>query len=147
MGIKKYLLRIWNFWPPFFGAGIKIKSQSADWRRVVVELKLRPWTANYVGTQFGGSMFAMTDAFYMVMLLHNLGSDYVVWDKSANIRFLKPGRTHLTAEFELDELTLSEIKETLSKQPKMDWVRKIQIKDLNGEVVAEVEKTIYIKKK
>lgn len=147
MNFKKYLLSIWNFWPPFFGAGIKIKSRSQDWRKMVVELKLRPWTSNYVGTQFGGSMFAMTDAFYMVMLLRNLGSDYWVWDQSASIRFLKPGKTHLTAEFELDAKTLDEIRLTLTTQPKMHWQRTVHIKDLYGEIVAEVDKVIYIKRK
>ncbi len=147
MGWKQYLLRIWNFWPPFFGAGIKVQYADAKWRRLVVELKLRPWTSNYVGTQFGGSMFAMTDAFYMVMLLRNLGKNYVVWDRAATIRFLKPGKTHLTAEFTLEESDISQIKSTLEVQPKMDWHRLVQIKDQAGQIVAEVEKTLYIRKK
>jgi len=147
MKIKQHLLKFWNFWPPFFGAGIKVKSVDSQWRQMVIELKLRPWTSNYVGTQFGGSMFAMTDAFYMVMLLRNLGREYIVWDKSATIRYLKPGRTHLRAIFHLSEDDIMQIKEVLKTQKKMDWTRKVEIKDLNGEVVAEVDKVVYIRKK
>lgn len=147
MKIKRYLLKLWNFWPPFFGAGIKVKSADEAYRNLRVELKLRPWTSNYVGTQFGGSLFAMTDAFYMVMLLRNLGKDYVVWDRSATIRYLKPGRTHVYADFNLTEQDLSDIKTQLKQTAKMDWHRKVQIKDLNNELIAEVDKVIYIRRK
>ena len=42
-----------------------------------VEMKLRWWNANYVGTHFGGSLFAMTDAFYMLMVMAKLGKELV----------------------------------------------------------------------
>lgn len=147
MKFKKYLLKFWNFWPPFFGAGIKVKDVSEDWRFLRAELKLRPWTSNYVGTQFGGSMFSMTDAFYMVMLVRNLGKDYIVWDKSATIRFLKPGKTHLSADFKITEEDLQHIKNRLTTEKKMDWHRTIQIKDQTEQVIAEVDKVIYIRMK
>src|SRR5207248_567645 len=91
--MKRVLLYLWNFWPPFWGAGIKIDVISPDYKYVRTRLKRRPWTKNIVSTQFGGSIYAMTDPIYMVMLLMLLGRDYIVWDKAANIRFRKPGRT------------------------------------------------------
>jgi len=75
-----------NLWPPSLGAGIRVKHIAPDMKAVDVEVKLRWWNANYVGTHFGGSLFAMTDAFYMLMLMANLGRDYIVWDKAASIR-------------------------------------------------------------
>jgi hypothetical protein len=61
-GKKSRALRRWvNFWPPFLGMGIRIVHIAPDMKAVDVEMKLRFWNANYVGTQFGGSLFAMTD--------------------------------------------------------------------------------------
>ena len=88
-------LRRWiNFWPPFLGAGIRIQQIAPDLKSVDVEMKLRWWNANYVGTQFGGSLFAMTDAFYMLMLMANLGSDYMGWDKAASISLPNARKRH-----------------------------------------------------
>lgn len=89
----------------------------------------------------------MADAFYMLMLIRNLGRDYTVWDKSAHISYLKPGKTDLFAEFNLSEEDLSEIKSTLETQKSMLWNRKVEIKDANGQLIAEVNKEIHIRKK
>jgi hypothetical protein len=96
---KSTLLKWMSYWPPFFGAGIRIREISDDFTYVRVEMKLRFWNRNYVGTHFGGSLYSMVDPFYMLMLIENLGRDYIVWDKSASIRFLKPGRGRVSAEF------------------------------------------------
>ena len=87
------LRRAVNLWPPFLGAGIRVTHVAPDMKAIDVEMKLRWWNANYVGTHFGGSLFAMTDAFYMLMLMANLGRGYIVWDKAATIRYRKPGKT------------------------------------------------------
>jgi len=75
---KRHLRWLINLWPPFLGAGIRVTRLQPDWKAIDVEMKLRFWNANYVGTHFGGSLYAMTDPFYMLMLIENLGSDYVV---------------------------------------------------------------------
>lgn len=147
MGFKKYVLRFWNFWPPFFGVGIKIQKVTEDYRYMKIRLKLRFWNSNYVGTQYGGSMFSMTDPFYMVMLLRNLGSNYIVWDKSASIRYIKPGKTDVFAEFKLTQEILDDIIQKVNEQGKIDWVTEIDILDKNNELIAKVEKTLYIRKK
>ena len=89
----------------------------------------------------------MTDPFYMVMFLQNLGSEYIVWDKAASIRYLKPGRTDVVAHFQLTEEILNGVRKTLETQEKMDWTTTVQIKDLKGEVIAEVDKIVYIRRK
>jgi acyl-coenzyme A thioesterase PaaI-like protein len=107
-----HALRRWiNLWPPFLGAGIRVKRIAPDMKAVDVEMKLRWWNANYVGTHFGGSLFAMTDAFYMLMLMTQLGRDYIVWDKAATIRYKKPGRGKVRAEFRLSDAQIEDIRE------------------------------------
>lgn len=147
MNIKPYILPFMNLWPPFLFAGIKIVKISKDYRLFIVQLKLRFWNSNYVGTQYGGSMFSMSDPFYMMMLMKNLGPSYVVWDKSATIHYLKPGRSDLTTVFQITEEDLNNIRTTLQTQDKMEWNRKIEIKDADGVIVAEVDKVLSIKNK
>lgn len=144
---RRFLLRIINFWPPFFGAGIRVKRIAPDMRAVDVEMKLRFWNANYVGTQFGGSLYSMTDPFHMLMLLENLGRDYIVWDKAACIRFRRPGKGKVKAEFRITEAQLEDIRQQLNVQQKIEPRFVVQVKDESGAVIAEVEKVIYIRRK
>ena len=90
-----------NLWPPFLGAGVRVTRVAGDYREIDVTLKLGLLNRNYFGTQFGGSMFAMTDPFFALMMLRNLGPEYVVWDRAGAIRYLKPGRGDVYARFRL----------------------------------------------
>jgi acyl-coenzyme A thioesterase PaaI-like protein len=147
-GSGRSRLRRWiNFWPPFLGAGIRIVHISSDMKSADVEMKLRWWNANYVGTHFGGSLFAMTDAFYMLMVMANLGSDYIVWDKAASIRYRKPGRGTVRAEFRLSDAVLDDIREKLKTLPKYEPVFRVEVKDEQGSVIAEVEKMLHVRRK
>jgi Domain of unknown function (DUF4442) len=99
--------RLWiTFWPPFLGAGIRVTHIASDVKAIDVEMRLRWWDAHEVGTHFGGSLFARTDAFYMLMLMANLGRDYIVWDEAASIRYRKPGKGTVRAEFRLADAPL-----------------------------------------
>jgi acyl-coenzyme A thioesterase PaaI-like protein len=136
-----------NLWPPFLGMGIRVQHIAPDMKSIDVEMKLRWWNANYVGTHFGGSLFAMTDPFYMLMLMANLGGDYIVWDKAASIRYRKPGRGTVRAEFRLTDAQLDDIREKLKTLPKYEPVFKVEVKDARGTLIAEVEKVLHVKKK
>ena len=136
-----------NLWPPFLGAGIRVKRIASDMKAIDVEMKLRWWNANYVGTHFGGSLFAMTDAFYMLMLMANLGRDYIVWDKAASIRYRKPGKGTVKAEFRISDPQLDEIREKLKTLPKYEPKFTIEVKDEQGVVIAEVEKLLHVRLK
>lgn len=136
-----------NLWPPFLGAGIRVTHIAADMKAVDVEMKLRWWNANYVGTHFGGSLFAMTDAFYMLMLMHHLGDEYTVWDKAASIRYRKPGRGTVRAEFRLSDAQIDDIRGKLKSLPKYEPVFPVAVKDEQGVVIAEVERLVYVRKK
>jgi hypothetical protein len=136
-----------NLWPPFRGAGIRIKRVAPDMKAIDVEMKLRFWNANYVGTHFGRSLFAMTDAFYMLMLMASLGRDYIVWDKAATIRYKKPGRGTVRAEFRLSDSQIDDIREKLKTLPKYEPVFSVEVKDEAGVVIADVEKVLHVRKK
>ncbi len=143
----KWARRLVNFWPPLFFAGIKATHISKDFRRIEVVLKRRLHTRNMVGTQFGGSLFAMTDPWYMMMLTYNLGRDYFVWDKSAHIDFIAPGRTSVKAVFTLDDAILERIREHTADGRKYLPNFAIDIVDDNGQLVARVHRTIYVRTK
>lgn len=136
-----------NFWPPLLGAGIRVDYMAPDYHEVHVSMKLRFWNRNYVNTHYGGSLYSMTDPFYMLMLLQILGRDFIVWDKAASIRFKKPGKGKVSATFKFHPEQIEEIKRQLSEQEKIEPVFKVLVLDEEGAVVAEVEKTLYIKKK
>jgi hypothetical protein len=145
---SSHALRRWiNLWPPFLGAGIRVKRIAPDMKSVDVEMKLRWWNANYVGTHFGGSLFAITDAFYMLMLMANLGRDYIVWDKAASIRYRKPGTGTVRAEFRLTDAQLDDIRDKLKTLPKYEPTFQVEVRDEAREVVAVVEKLLYVRKK
>jgi len=141
------LRRAVNLWPPFLGAGIRVTHVAPDLKAVDVEMRLRWWNANYVGTHFGGSLFAMTDAFYMLMLMANLGRDYIVWDKAASIRYRKPGRSTVRAEFRLSDAQLDDIREKLKTLPKYEPTFTVEVKDEQGTVIAEIQKLLHVKRK
>ena len=146
--IKKRNMRLYmNVWPPFAGAGIRVVRLDADWRAIDVEMKMRFWNANYVGTHYGGSLYSMTDPFYMLMLIENLGRDYIVWDKAATIRFRKPGTGKMRTEFRLTSEKIDEIREALKTERKVEPVFMVEVRDEIGNVIAEVEKTLHVRKK
>ena len=144
---SRRLLRLLRIYPPFLGAGIRVRRMTEDLREVDVEMKLRWWNANYVGTHYGGSLYSMADPFYMLMLIDNLGRDYIVWDKSASIRFRKPGRGTVRAEFRLTQQQLDELRAQVDAQGKIEPTFTVQIRDQQNEVVAEVEKLLHIRRK
>lgn len=144
---QMFLDRLINFYGPFLGAGVKLHSMSKDFRHARVSMKLTFYNRNYMGTQFGGSLYAMVDPWYMLMLIKNLGPEFIVWDKAATIQFKKPGRGTVFAEFNLTEDHLNEIRTTLVAQNKMDYIFKVEIKDKDGTIIALVDKVLYIRRK
>ena len=136
-----------NWWPPFAFAGIRVTRFAPDMREIDVELRMRWWNRNYVGTHFGGSLYAMTDPFYMLMIMQNIGPAYIVWDKAANIRFRRPGRGTVRASFKITEQDLESIRNATSSGEKHEPVFTVQVIDSQGTLVAEVEKILYVRLK
>lgn len=144
---RHLFIKLINFWPPLLGAGIRVRFMNSEFTKVMVSMKLRKYNKNYVGTHFGGSLFAMTDPFYMLMLLKNLGPDYVVWDKSAQIHFRKPGTGTVTAIFELTPELIQSIKTRADTQYKVEPNLTVNVCNEAGEVVAEISRVIYVRRK
>ncbi len=144
---KHLLFKAINLWPPFVGAGIRLKKLSPEFRHVAVEMLLTKWNTNYVGVHFGGSLYAMTDPWFMLMLIEILGRDYIVWDKAASIRFRKPGKGRVRAEFQISDELLAEIKAEVASLGKTEKILNVDIKNSDGETVAEVQKTLWIASK
>ncbi|MBZ0277713.1 MAG: DUF4442 domain-containing protein [Anaerolineae bacterium] len=136
-----------NFFPAYRRTGGRIIYMADDGREARVKVDLNWTTRNYVGTIFGGSMYGAVDPIYMVMLIRVLGSDYIVWDKAAAIRFKKPGKTTLYAHFKVDDAELQAIQDGLMTQPSLDRIYTVDLVDSAGVVHATIEKTIYIRRK
>jgi acyl-coenzyme A thioesterase PaaI-like protein len=138
---------LFRLWPPFRAMGIRVREIAPDFRRVVVELRQKTFNRNWVGTHFGGSMFAMADPFHMLMMMNVLGREYVVWDKAASIRFLKPGRGTLVARFELTQQMVDEVVARTATGEKYEPTYAVDLVNVEGETVARVEKTLHIRRK
>lgn len=137
---------VWKFnlFPAYRGTGGRLVFIADDWSEVRIKLRLTWRTRNYVGTLFGGSLYGAVDPLYMVMLMHRLGPEYVVWDKSAAIRFRRPGRGTLYATFRIDDEELDAIRTAVAVDGKVDRIYIVELVDAEGVVCAAVEKTIYI---
>ena len=146
MASRRWLFRLLSFYPPYLGAGVRVKS-SPDLRTFEVKLRLRFWNRNFVGTHFGGSLYAMCDPFFMLILIEALGPGYVVWDKSATIRFRRPGRGTVAATFHIPQEKIDEIRAAADAGGKVEPVFQAEVMNEKGEVVAEIEKLLYVRLK
>lgn len=144
--LRKQLWKL-NFYPPYIGAGIRLHSVNDDFTCIVMKMKFKWWNRNLVGTQFGGSLYSMTDPFYMFILMEHLGKDFIVWDKAASIKFVSPGKSEVFAKFEIDKVELENIKQTMQSNEKMDFHFKTTITDINDKIVALLDKTVYVRRK
>lgn len=136
-----------NLWPPLLFAGIRCTYISPDFRQINVRLKLHWFNRNYVGVHYGGSLFSMTDPWYMLMLFHVFGKAYYVWDKEAEIDYIKPGKGIVNARFQLDDATIQDIKEKTATGAKYLPEFIVEIRDQQNELVAKVKRTLYVKLK
>ncbi|WP_300437975.1 DUF4442 domain-containing protein [Zoogloea sp.] len=136
-----------NLWPPFIGAGIHVERLAPDYREAVVRMRLGLLNRNYMGTHFGGSLFAMTDPFFALLVMHNLGRDYVVWDKASSIDYKLPGRGTVRARFRITTEQVEDILQATADGQKYEPTFAVDVVNRHGEVVATVEKTIYVRRK
>lgn len=138
------LVTLIRLWPPYLGAGIRVRHP--DDHTFVVRMKLHWWNRNYFGTHFGGSLYAMCDPFFALILARQLGKGYVVWDKAAAIRFVRPGRGTVTATFHLPPAEVEAIRAATDANGKIEPELSVEVVDESGTVVARVEKTLYVRR-
>ncbi|WP_431041089.1 DUF4442 domain-containing protein [Streptomyces sp. P1-3] len=141
------LRRGMNLWPPFLFSGVRVVHMAEDWSSARVRLRMHRFNRNYVGTHFGGSLFAMGDPFWMLLAMNSLGRDYIVWDKAGEIDFVAPGRGDVFADFTLTEERLREIREATADGGKaLPWFEN-EVVAADGTVVARVRKQLYVRRK
>jgi len=138
---------LFNIFPAYRGTGGRVTYIADDFCEVRVRVPLSWRTKNYVGTIYGGSIYGAIDPIYMLMLIHILGPEYVVWDKAATIRFKKPAKDTLFCDFEISRDEIGEIKKLAETERSIDRVYNLELKDKNGVVHAFIEKTLYISKR
>ncbi|HWW62479.1 MAG TPA: DUF4442 domain-containing protein [Thermoanaerobaculia bacterium] len=143
----RFLRWKFNLFPAYRGTGARVTYIAADFREIRVRLPLSWRTRNYVGTIFGGSLYASVDPMYMIMLIQLLGPAYIVWDKAATIRFRKPGRTTLHATVRIDDAELDAIRAAAAGGEPLDRAYHVDLVDRDGVVHASVEKIVYIRRK
>jgi acyl-coenzyme A thioesterase PaaI-like protein len=136
-----------NLWPPFLGAGIRVRRIAPDFREVVVDMPLRLRNRNFFGTHFGGSLYAMCDPFFVLMVVHNLTNEYRVWDKAASIEFVAPGKALVSATFRVTAEDLAEIRNMTAAGDKHLHVFRVDVVDAEELVIARVEKIVYVRRK
>ena len=115
-----------------------------DFSSVEVKIPLSYKNKNYVGTIFGGSLFAATDPIYMVQLIQILGKDYVVWDKSSMVKFKRPANSDAFAVFAFTEDEISKLKADISEKKEVDLIKPVLLKSDEGKLFCEIEKVIYV---
>ena len=141
------LIKKVNIYPPYLGMGIRVKSFRDDFTRFEVELRARWYNRNLFGTHFGGSLYAMSDPFFVFIITMNFGSGYIVWDKSAGIDFLKPAQGTILGIFEIDKDRLEEIRDEVDKLGKNVYQFEANLVDEAGQTVARVRKEVHVRSK
>lgn len=141
------LRRVLNLYPPYLGAGVRVKHVDPEWREARVEMKLRWWNRNAVGTHFGGSLYTMVDPHLMLLLMQRLGSEYVVWDQAATIEFRKPGRGRVTATLEITDEEVEAIRASAADGQPHRPEFEVEVLDEAGDVVAAVTKVLYVRRR
>ncbi|MFA5872579.1 MAG: DUF4442 domain-containing protein [Anaerolineales bacterium] len=142
---QRFRERMINFYPPLLGAGIR--SRTINEHTIRVEMKLTALNRNILGTHFGGSLYAMCDPWFMLILMRALGTDYIVWDKAASIQFLQPGRGIVTATFHIPQERIAEIRLEADGGQKIEPTFAVDVLDAQGKAIARVEKLLYVRKK
>ena len=148
MKITPKLLKLgFNLYPPYLGAGVKVTHISEDWRELRVAMSLRLFNRNAVGTHFGGSLYSMVDPHLMLLLIQLLGNEYWVWDKSAEIEFIKASKQKVTSIIKILSEDLAEIKRNTNDGEKYFHEFVIEVKDEDNDLVAKIRKIIYARRK
>jgi len=142
--ILRFLL---NLYGPFLGAGVKVTRVGDDWKHIRVSMKLRFYNRNVVGTHFGGSLYSMADPHYMLMLMNLLGPEYIVWDKSASIDFLRPGNGTVYADCTIAEDELQAIREQTREGKPCSPEFSVKVVNAQGKAVARIRKVLYVRRK
>ncbi|MEH0021544.1 MAG: DUF4442 domain-containing protein [Desulfobacter sp.] len=143
-GLMKWGIRLYG---PYLGAGVRADTIAPDWRYMKISMGLTWFNRNVMGTHFGGSLYSMVDPHLMLMLMQILGNTYLVWDRRAEIDFIRPGTGRVSAEFRITDSDLDTIRENTAGGGKYLHTFDVSVTDEQDNLVAAVKKVIYVRKK
>ena len=146
---KATLFRYGFNWSPMYRRSTgKLFYVSPDLHEIKLRIPISYKNRNYMNTIFGGSMFSAVDPIPMIQLTQILGNQYVVWDKSAEIKFKQPGKDDLYADFIFTPKEIATIQERVASENEIEIFKLTQLtyKD-DSKVICEVNKKIYIASK
>ncbi len=133
-----------NLFAPYLGAGVTVRREGDGF---VSSMNLTPLNTNYVGTHFGGSLYSMCDPFFMFILMEKLGPNYIVWDRTASIEFIRPGTGRVSARFFIPDDEVQAIREIVAREKKTDRNFEAEVQDESGALVARMTKGLYVRRK
>ncbi len=135
---------LFNWWPCIFCSGGKVEFIAGDFRELHVSLKLGIRTRNRVGTVYGGSIYSSIDPYFMLLFMEVLGKDYVVWDKAASMKFVRPITGRVKCRFLITDEQVEEVKQKIAQNGEHTLELPLQYVDDDGNVYAVFTKTTYM---
>jgi len=141
------IVKLISYWPPLFFSGISVREFDLEKCYVRARLKTRFFNKNYFGTHYGGSLYSLCDPFFAFIFLHHLGKDFIIWDKAAKIDFIAATKDPVYAYFSISKEEIARVRKEAQKKSKVEPVYQVDITDIEGKIIARVEKTLYIRKK
>lgn len=143
--VLKWAMR---FYPPLLFQRIWVKRFHAGFLGVEVKIFKSILNINYNKSVFGGTIYAAADPFFAVLfyqLMLRKGFRVIVWQKAAEIFFLKPGRSNLYFKINISVEEINQICLLLETNGKAEHQCMLEIEDDQGEVTARVSNLVYIR--
>lgn len=134
-----------NLSPMYRRSTARIIYVSDDLKTVRIKIPISYKNKNYIGSIFGGSLFSAVDPIPMIQLMTIFKEEYIVWDKSAHIRFKRPAKENMYANFEFTTEEIEDIQKKVHENKEVEHSKTTLITNKTGDIVyCEVTKLIYI---
>ena len=143
--VLKWALRIY---PPLLFQRIWVVGFEKGFRSVKVKVNKSLISNNYNNSTFGGTIFSAADPFFPLLfhqVLTRKGYKVRVWLRSAEIRYLKPGRKDLFFTASITEDQIKEVEDILNRSEKHRKFYTLQMRDPDGQLCVEVATEVYIR--
>lgn len=137
-----------RIYPPMLFQRIWVKKIHKGFTGVDVKINRSFFTTNLGNSIFGGTIFSATDPFYALLfgqLMQRKGFKITVWLKSAEIQYLKPGRSDLNYTIVVDDGMIADAENALRIDGKFVRTYPIDIFDTSGELCATALNEVYIR--
>ena len=142
----KWVLR---FYPPFLFQRIWVKNIAPDFTSMEVKIFKSFLNINSNKTVFGGTIFSSLDPIHSILLdqilKHKGLKRTVAWLKSAQIDYLKPGKTHLEFTAKIDPSLIDVAFEEIKKNGKVIKTFTTEVFDKTGVKCVVCHNEIYIR--